>query len=334
MALTLGAYTTCLHHLTLEETLDEIKKNGLTGAEINVGGFVPAPHAHVDVLVNSQTARDEYLGVFKDKGVKLAGLNCAGNPVSPLPDAGPRHDYDLRRAIKLAGLLGVEEIVCMSGAPGSDPCAKYPSWVVNPWDGTYLEVLDYQMSVLKPYWQEMDKRAQDAGVKLAWELHPHNTIFTPHQFLTVVEEWGTKNIGVNMDPSHLFWQQIDPIESVKLLGDYVFHVHAKDTNIEPGVATKGVLDPEFEWWPENEDERYPSAMFHYCTSHKPNPAWRFTYVGSGHSEEWWTEFLTECAKINPNMNIAIEHEDENYSKEEGLRLGAETLIAAAAKVQI
>ncbi|MDD7465019.1 MAG: sugar phosphate isomerase/epimerase [Actinomycetaceae bacterium] len=314
--------------------LDEIVKDGLNGAEVNVGGFVPSPHCHVDLLLTSHTARDEYLGLFEEKGVKLAGINTSGNPVSPLPDAGPRHDYDLRRAIKLAEKLGVKEIVCMSGAPGSDPYARYPSWVVNPWDGTYLEILDYQFSVLKPYWQEMDKRAQDAGVKLAWELHPHNTIFTPQQFLNVIDDWGTKNIGVNMDPSHLFWQGVDVIESVKLLGEHILHVHAKDTTIEPGVATRGVLDPEFERWSDDEDSRYPSAMFHYCTSHKKDPAWRFTHVGFGHDVDWWSEFLTEIAAINPDMNVSIEHEDEKYSQEEGLRLGAETLIAAAQQAQV
>ncbi|MBD4445628.1 sugar phosphate isomerase/epimerase, partial [Xanthomonas citri pv. citri] len=91
--------------------------------------------------------------------------------------------YDLRRAIELAGKLGVTDLVCMSGTPGSDRHAKYSSWVVNPWNGVELEVLEYQKSVVDLFWREMDLRAQDAGVKLALELHPHNLVFTPVNFL-------------------------------------------------------------------------------------------------------------------------------------------------------
>lgn len=328
MTLTLGAYTACLHHLSLSEALDVLRDAGLDGAEINVGGFVPSPHAPVDALLASATAREEYLGIFDDKGIKLAGLTASGNPVNPLPDIGPRHHYDLKRAITLARDLGVDEIVCMSGAPGSDPGARYPSWVVNPWDGVYGEVLDYQFSVLDPYWREMDQRAQDAGVKLAIELHPHNTVFTPYGFMEFVDRIDAKNIGVNMDPSHLFWQGMDILASLELLGDKVVHVHAKDTKIEPSVATRGVLDPSFGRWPEKEEDRYPSGMNHRCQTWPEDPAWRFVHVGAGHDETWWADFLTAIKKINPNMNVNIEHEDNKYSAIEGLKRGAATLLAA------
>lgn len=330
MSLVLGAYTACLHDRTLPEALDVVKAAGLTGAEINVGGFIPSPHAPVDSLLASQTARDEYLGIFEEKGVELAGLTASGNSVNPLPDIGPRHHYDLKRSIELAGKLGVEEIVCMSGAPGSDPDAKYPSWVVNPWDGVYGEVLDYQMSVLDPYWREMDQRAQDNNVKLAIELHPHNTIFTPVGFMEFAERIDAKNVGVNMDPSHLMWQQMDSIEATRYLGDKVFHVHAKDTKIEPGVGIRGVLDTSFGRWPENEADRYPSGMNHWCQVTPADPAWRFVHVGAGHDTAWWTEFLRAVQEINPNMHVNIEHEDREYDNVTGLQRGAEVLIAAEA----
>lgn len=253
----LGAYTACLHNYTLPEALKILKDDGLDGAEVNAGGFIPSPHCPVDLLIGSATARDEYLGVFADAGMRLAGLNTSGNPLDPLPDVGPRHAYDLKRTIELAGKLGITDIVCMSGLPGSDADAHYPSWVVNPWNGEYLEVLDYQKSVLDPFWKEMDARAGDAGVKLAWELHPHNTVFTPVGFLEFHDRTGLKNVGVNMDPSHLMWQGMDIVASIKLLGEHIFHVHAKDTKIFPGVATRGVLDPSFGKWPEAEADRYP-----------------------------------------------------------------------------
>jgi sugar phosphate isomerase/epimerase len=103
--------------------------------EVNTCGFIPSPHCHVDLLLSSAQARRDYLELFASRGMELTGLNCNGNPLNPLPGVGPKHADDLRRTIELAGLLGVPNVVTMSGTPGSDPGAKYPSWVVNPWDG-------------------------------------------------------------------------------------------------------------------------------------------------------------------------------------------------------
>lgn len=330
MSMNLGAYTACLHDHDLAEALDILKSNGLTGAEVNVGGFIPSPHCPVDSLLSSRTAREDYLGVFADKGMRLAGLNTSGNPLSPLPDVGPRHAHDLRRAIELAGKLGVTDVVCMSGTPGSDPDATYPCWVVNPWNGVEVEVLEYQKSVVDPFWREMDLRAQDAGVKLALELHPHNLVFTPVNFLEFAERIDARNVGVNMDPSHLMWQGMDIVASIKLLGEHVFHVHAKDTAILPGVATRGVLDSSFGPVPADPDSRTPTGMAHYCSSWPSDPAWRFVAIGNGHDVPWWTEFLRAICEIDPRMNVNIEHEDQSMNQLDGIAYAARNLITAEA----
>lgn len=332
MTLNLGAYTACLQNYQLGEALDILKADGLTGAEVNVGGFIPSPHCPVDLLISSKSAREEYLGVFEQHKMRLAGLNVSGNPLNPLPDIGPRHAYDLRRAIELAGKLGIGEIVCMSGTPGSDPDAKYPSWVVNPWDGVYYEVLEYQKSVVDPFWHELDQRAQDAGVRLALELHPHNLVFTPVNFLEFAERIDAKNVGVNLDPSHLMWQGMDIVASIKALGSRIFHVHAKDTKILPTAATRGVLDSSFGPVPADPAARTPTGMAHFCSTWPEQPAWRFVTIGNGHDVPWWSEFLRAIVAIDPAMNINIEHEDRELSQLDGVALGAQNLIAAAAAI--
>ena len=245
MALTYGAYTACLQDRSLPEALDVLKDAGLTGAEVNVGGFIPSPHCPVDALLASSTAREDYLGIFKERGMRLSGLNTSGNPTSPLPNEGLKHAEDIRNAIRLAGLLGVGEIVTMSGTPGTDPSAKYPTWVVNPWNGIDMEILDYQWSVVVPFFKEIDALARDNDVQVCLELHPRNLVFNVPSFERLVEATGATNIKVNMDPSHLFWQQMEPIEATKRLGGLVGHVHAKDTKIFPGAAYRGVLDTDF-----------------------------------------------------------------------------------------
>ena len=56
-------------------------------------------------------------------------------------------------------------------------------------------------------------------------------VFNPATLERLVERTGATHIGAEMDPSHLFWQGIDPIAAVEHLGDLVFHAAAKDTRI-------------------------------------------------------------------------------------------------------
>ena len=325
----LGAYTACLHDRPLPEALDVLKSNGLTSVEVNTGGFIPSPHCHLDLLLSSEQARRDYLGVFASRGMELTGLNCNGNPLNPLPGVGPKHADDLRRTIKLAGLLGVRNVVTMSGTPGSDPGAKYPSWVVNPWDGVYMEVLDYQWGVAAEFWTEIDALAGANDVRVAIEMHPHNLVFSPVTLKKLVDLTSARNVGAEMDPSHLMWQGMDVVASIRWLGPLVFHAAAKDAMITPGVDIRGVLDTSFERVPADAPDKVPTGIGFWCNAWPANPAWRFVAVGIGHDVAYWTEFLTALADVDPDIAVNIEHEDADYSRVDGLALAAANLRAAA-----
>ena len=325
----LGAYTACLHDRPLPEALDVLKSNGLTSVEVNTGGFIPSPHCHLDLLLSSEQARRDYLDVFAARDMELTGLNCNGNPLNPLPGVGPKHADDLRRTIKLAGLLGVRNVVTMSGTPGSDPGAKYPSWVVNPWDGVYMDVLDYQWSVAAEFWTEIDALARASDVRVAIEMHPHNLVFSPVTLKKLVDLTSARNVGAEMDPSHLMWQGMDVVASIRWLGPLVFHAAAKDAMITPGVDIRGVLDTSFERVPADAPDKVPTGIGFWCNAWPANPAWRFVAVGIGHDVAYWTEFLTALADIDPDIAVNIEHEDADYSRVDGLALAAENLRAAA-----
>lgn len=329
MALTYGAYTACLQDRTLPEALDLLASAGLTGAEINTGGFIPAPHAPVDALLGSERARREYLQVFEDKGIQLTGLTVSGNPLSPLPTEGMPHAHDLRRTIELAGKLGVRDVVAMSGTPGTDPGARYPAWIVNPWNGIDLDILEHQWSVAVLFWREMDALARSHDVQIAFEMHPRNLVFSPPTFEQFLEKVEPTNIGVNLDPSHLFWQQMDPIACIERLGSHITHVHAKDTAVLPGAAVRGVLDTAFDPVPEDPAQRTPTGIGHYCSTWPEDPAWRFVALGEGHDVDYWARFLTALAAVNPDLHVNIEHEDAAFGQVEGLERSAATLLAAA-----
>ena len=239
----LGAYTACLHDKPVAEAVQTLAAMGLDSAEINSGGFLPPVHLPVDDIRTSQNARDEYLGVFSSAGVTLTALNCNGNPLDPNPAVGPLHAKDVRDSIELAALLGVKRVVTMSGLPGSDPGARYPSWTVEPWHSVYLDARDYQWNEVGiPFWKDIQARAQAADVKVCIEMHPHNLVYNPATMERLATAIDASHVGAEMDPSHLFWQGIDPVAAVEWLGPLVFHAAAKDTLIQDFCRIAGVLD--------------------------------------------------------------------------------------------
>jgi sugar phosphate isomerase/epimerase len=331
----LGAYTACLHDRSLVDTLKILGDMGLTSAEINAGGFVPAPHLPIDDLLASAGARADYLGQFEQAGVELTGLNVNGNPLNPDPQVGPQHAADLRRAIEVAALLGVRRVVTMSGLPAGEPGGTVANWVVNPWDSQYLDVLDHQWrDVAVPFWKDIDARARAADVRICIEMHPHNLVFNPATLERLVDRVGATHVGAEMDPSHLFWQGIDPVAAVQHLGGLVFHAAAKDTRINAdNVRLHGVLDDRFTRTPA---DRNPIGLGGRNTLNQwpSHPSWEFVAVGRGHGPEFWVPFLRALAAVDPDMAVNIEHEDVEFDQIEGLRLAAENLLAAAAEAGV
>jgi sugar phosphate isomerase/epimerase len=102
----------------------------------------------------------------------------------------------------------------------------------------------------------------------------------------------------------MFWQGIDPIEAIRVLGDSIFHVHAKDTQMYPvNLPKAGVLDTK-----KYTDER--------------NRSWIFRTVGYGHDDGWWKEFISTLCMYGYDYVLSIEHEDSLMSPDEGLAKAA------------
>ncbi|MGD7733904.1 sugar phosphate isomerase/epimerase family protein [Propionibacteriaceae bacterium G57] len=330
----LGVYNAILHDRTLPEALKVIADLGLTGIEINSGGFLPAKHIpDFDAILTSDTARDDYLGLFEGTGVEIAGLNCNGNPLHPNPVIGDAHAEDIRHSIRLAERLGQNRVVTMSGVPGGEPGSTRINWVVNAWSSGQTDILDYQWDVAVPFWKEMDALAGDHGVKVALELHPQNLVFTPLDVQKFIELTGATNVGVELDASHLFWQQMDPIEAVKFLGPLVFHAAAKDTRVNPAASVRSVLDNHFRRLGPDED-RTNIGGDEWCNEWPKHgeSAWDFVAVGRGHDVDYWADFMRALHDVDPDMWLNIEHEDTSLGRIEGLQVAAGTLLEANARL--
>lgn len=329
----LGLYNAILHDRTLPEALTVIADLGLTGIEINTGGFLPPVHVPTfdDILV-SDTARDDYLGIFEGTGVSIAGLNCNGNPLHPNPDIGPKHAADVHRSIALAERLGQHRVVTMSGLPGGEYRAVRPNWIVNAWNSAALDVLDYQWGIAADFWRETDKLARDCDVKIALELHPQNIVFNSATILQLVDLAGTTNIGVELDASHLFWQQMDPVAVVRHLGELVVHAAAKDVRINPEYAAlNGVLDNSFRRL-NPEEPRTNLGGDEWANEWPKHSAWDFVALGKGHDTAYWTEFLRALQEVDADMMVNIEHEDTELGRIEGIEVAADVLKAAHANL--
>ncbi|MFF5013097.1 sugar phosphate isomerase/epimerase family protein [Streptomyces sp. NPDC001165] len=129
------------------------------------------------------------------------------------------HAEDIRRSIRLAERLGQHRVVTTSGLPGGEPGASRPNWIVNAWNSAALDVLDHQWRIVADFWRETDRLARDQDVKVARELHPQNVAFNCADVHRLIDLTGATHVGVELDASHLFWQQMDPVAVVRHLGE-------------------------------------------------------------------------------------------------------------------
>ncbi len=298
-----GVFTPLLSQLPLSAVLDKLKKLNITTVELGTGNYPGDAHCKLTMLDDSN-ALAEFNKVLADHGASISALSCHGNALHPDP-ARAKHDAEVsRKTILLAEKLGIPTVVDFSGCPGDSPTAKQPNWVTCPWPPDYLEVLDWQWNeVVTPYWTAHGKFAADHGVRIAIEMHPGFVVYSPETMLRLRSIAGPA-VGANLDPSHMFWQNIDPIAAVRVLGEAVFYVHAKDTQLYPAnLPRSGVLDTK-----PYTDER--------------NRGWIFRTVGFGHGAEWWKEFVSTLRMFGYDNVLSIEHEDSLLSAEEGLTKAA------------
>ena len=237
-----GVFTPLLSKLPLQAVLKKLAELNIHTVELATGNYVGDAHCKLSMLENGPALSD-FKKMLSDHGVSISALSCHGNALHPDKSVGQAHRETSRKTILLAEKLGVPVMVDFSGCPGDSPQAKAPNWVTCPWPPDYLDVLDWQWNeVVAPYWIEHARFAADHGVKIAVEMHPGFVVYSPETMLRLRSIAGN-NVGCNFDPSHLFWQGIDPVAAVRVLGDAIFHVHAKDTQLYPAnMVHSGVLE--------------------------------------------------------------------------------------------
>ena len=151
----------------------------------------------------------------------------------------------------------------------------------------------------RAFWQEIDSLAADLDVKVALELHPQNLVFNTADVFKLVELTGATHVGVELDASHLFWQQMDPVAVVRDLGPLVFQAAAKDVRVNTEYAALyGVLDNRFRRLSPDEP-RINLGGDEWANEWPKESAWDFVALGQGHDAAFWTEFLRALLRGRP-----------------------------------
>ena len=156
--------------------------------------------------------------------------------------------------------------------------------------------------VLIPYWKKEAEFCKAHGIKkIAFEMHPGFCVYNTSSLLKLRAAVGDI-IGANVDPSHLLWQGMNPVEGIKELGrnNAIHHFHAKDTMIDnANTSVNGVLDVG----------SYANVL---------DRSWVFRTVGYGNGKEMWNAVISTLKAVGYDGIISIEHEDSLMSPKEGL----------------
>ncbi len=147
----------------------------------------------------------------------FAPADCAGDPEKKRAWA----IESMKRSAKAAQNLGVEVVTGLSGSPIWHLLYGFPP--------VGEEEVDAGFAYFAEVWNPILDVFDECGVRFAYECHPTSIAYdvvTAERMLAAVGE--RRALGFNFDPSHLYWQGVDPALFVRRFGDRVYHTHMKD----------------------------------------------------------------------------------------------------------
>jgi len=297
----IGVFSDSLAKLSRREMFAWCAERGISDVELGVGAWGPWPRPHLDLAtIEDRKERDLLAGELKEHGLRLAAVNGAGNLLHPDPAKRRDAQTRFRAAVDLAVAFGVKRVVTMSGCPagaGGGGLGIFPCWATSADDE---RLFAWQMeNEVGPFWRATsDRLAKEApGLMVCLEMHPGVTVFSSAGFTALSPHVG-RNIGLNLDPSHFWWQGIDPLTVVEEHGDRIGWMHGKDTLLYPDrIRRHGVL--------------------HFAPPDPDTAPWHFCPVGEGHDDATWSALFAAVRTAGYDGVVSIEHEDPRYDGPEG-----------------
>lgn len=301
----IGMVTDSLSHLDFDGLLKAATELGLDCLEFATGNWSSAPHINIDALLESPEKQREFQAKVKDHGLTISALNANGNQLHPRE--GEAESIVVDKTIELASRMEIERVNMMSGLPGA-PGDSHPNWIITAWPPETSKILAWQwQEKVIPYWENLVEVANGRGIqKLCLELHGNQIVYNVPSFKRLRDAVGP-TVGLNLDPSHLFWMGADPLAVVRDVGDCIYHVHAKDTWINPqSCALNSTLE----------------TLHHGKVAER---SWSYVTLGYGNDELWWRQFCYALRLAGYDDVLSIEHEDMNLQRYEGVKKSVELL---------
>ncbi len=274
---------------------------GLRALEVGVCGLGSQPeYCDREKLVKDKGEIRRWLEAFERNDLEISAMIGHGAPLTPDKRAAAEYSRQFRQACEFMGMAGLTRMTLLSGLPEGAEGDTAPNWVAFA-EWAYLrDTVEWQWEQrLLPYWREHSKIAADNGVTLCFEMHGGDMVHNPITLKRLRDELGPV-AACNFDTSHMWYQGIDPIEALRVLGPLVQHIHAKDTLIHAHHArVRGMFD----------------------TTSVEDPAsrsWTYTIPGWGHAEEFWREFVATLRLIGYDHVVSIESESEYFDPLEGV----------------
>ncbi|TMC99881.1 MAG: sugar phosphate isomerase/epimerase [Chloroflexi bacterium] len=280
----LGLLTAAFPSLSLEDVADWAAANGFEALEIACWPAAGAERrryagvSHIDVdRLDGAAARGVH-ELLSGRGLTISSLAYYPNPLDPDPDQRSQAQVHLRKVIEAAAILEVNLVGTFIGRDQS-----------RPPEPAFAEVLEQ--------WPPLVKFAADRGVRIAIENCPmifsadewpggRNLAYSPALWRRLFEAMPGETLGLNLDPSHLVWQLIDIQRVVREFGPRIYHVHAKDLEIDrDGLYDNGVMSLGMGW----QVPRLP-----------------------GLGEVQWNRFIAALIRAGYDGVVSVEHEDRSF----------------------
>ena len=261
----LGIISSILDGWTYEEMIDEISRIGYECVEVacwpqgkaerKYGGV-----SHIDVNNLDEEKKEHILSYAAEHGVTISALAYYPNTMDGNPDKRKASIEHLYKVIDAASFLGIDLVTTFIGRV------------------TELPVED-NLEIFAEVWPPIIKYAASKGVRIGIENCPmlfdrtnwpggQNLFTSPVLWRKMFEIIPDRNFGINFDPSHFVWQQMDYIAPIYEFKDRIFHVHFKDIKLYPeklkecGVMAYPLdyMDPKIPGYGDVEWKRFVSAL--------------------------------------------------------------------------
>ncbi|MFB3830184.1 MAG: sugar phosphate isomerase/epimerase family protein [Bryobacteraceae bacterium] len=225
----LGFVSAILPDLSLEEVLGFASSTGYRAVEVMCWPVGKAERryagvTHIDAAGLDAAGAGRIRALQESSGVNISGLGYYPNPLAPDPAEAAIYIAHIRKVIDAAKLLGLS--------------------VVNTFIGRdWTRSVDDNWARFREVWPGLVRYAGERGIRIAIENCPmlfthdewpggKNLAHSPAVWRRMFEEIPDANFGLNYDPSHLVWQQMDYLKPLREFASRIFHVHLKDARVD------------------------------------------------------------------------------------------------------